>query len=216
MMNNPVTAFITNNSMGLVQDLAPLAYSMKAGNNAKVWPVNTEKIAYTLLSIEHAKRQEGSDFGGMIVPPTLEDLQAHQVIRIGNDFKQKETRVFACCSLSHIGIMTSAETAVDAYNATGCTMYIEEAETVDDIDRIFCDFYCHAIKWKAGYFKAATFPALPPILEKDVLYELPYLDFLANEDGIPGWMNFNNPLIGGGFGPTPLLPTGGDNSGRNG
>ena len=214
-MNNKVTAFITNNSMGIVRDLAPLAYYLKGGNKAKVWPVNTEKIAYTLLAIEHAKRQEGSDFGGMISPPTLEDLQAHQVFRTNSDFKQKEARFFACCSLTHIGIMTSPETAVDAYNVTGGTLYIEEAETLADTDRIFCDFYCQVIKWKAGYFKAVTFPGLPPILEMDVLYELPYLDFLANEDGIPGWMNFSNPLIGD-LGPTPLLPGGGDGNGSNG
>jgi len=216
-MNNKdiVSAFITKNHMGLVKDLSQLAFYVKIGNEAKVWPANTEKNAYIPLAVDYAKRQDGSGLGGLIAPPTMEALLAQQVVRVSNDYKPKSERFFACCSLSHIGIMTSPETAVDAYNATGCTIYIEEAETVDDIDRIFCDFYCHAIKWKAGYFRAATFPALPPILEKDVLYELPYLDFLANEDGIPGWMNFNNPLIGGGFGPT-LLPTGGDNSGRNG
>lgn len=214
-MNNLVTAFITSNHIGLVQDLSELAFFLKFGQSAKVWPLNIDINIYPYLAMEYVERYGNSVIGGLLEPPTLEELQAHRFVRIGDGFKPKSERFFACCSLSHVGIMTSAETAVDAYNATGCALYMEEVETVDDTDRVFCDFYTKAIKWKAGYFKAQTFPGLPPIMEMNVLYALPYVDFLANEGGIPGWMNFSNPLIGD-LGPKPLLPAGGDGNGSNG
>ncbi len=216
MTNNFVTAFITSNHLGLVQDLSELAFSLKVGRYAKIWPMNVDKSIYPYLATEYENRQKNSGFGGLVKPPTLEELLAHRYVCIGNGFKPKAERYFACCSLSHIGIMTSAETAVDAYSVTGCTLFIEEVENIDDTDRVFNDYYIQAIKWKAGYFKAVTFPALPPIFVMNVLYELPYLDFIAKEEGIPGWMNVTNPLIGPGCLSAPLLPGGGDGDGRNG
>ena len=215
-MNNKIAAFITENHMGLTDNLSELAFCLKTGKNAKVWPAGNFMYSYSKMAMEFSMRMDNRGVGGFVKPPTMEEMLVHRVARIGDSVMPKEARVFACCSLKHIGIMTSAETAIDAYNVTDCTLYIEEVDHIEDTSHVFSDYYCRNFKWKAGYFKAAYIPSLPDPMELDTLYELDYLGFLAKEDGIPGWMNFGNPLISGGFEPPPLLPGGGDGSGSNG
>ncbi len=212
-MENAFIAFITNNHIGIVNELSLLLYYLKISGNVMVRSAATIEVAYMFLMIEFSKRQARSGHATTTVLPKKEVFKTCPVLKIGNSPAPTKNRYFAVVNDDYAGIMTSPETVMDSLYFLAGDAYVAEADSAEIANRIIDEYSCCKIRWKGAYFTSETFPVLPIAIELDNLYQLGYTEFLAKETGVPGWMNNGNAAVING---TELMLEGGGNHGGNG